>query len=59
MLGDVQVTITWADGSETTETGYQAKVLDGVLHITQRMHSGKPDRHIPLTSIRFYSTREL
>jgi hypothetical protein len=58
MIGDVTVTVTYMDGREDTIDGYQARAVDGVLHITQRMHSGRPDRHIPLANVREYTTRE-
>ena len=58
MIGDVTVTVRWMDGTEETIEGYTARAEDGVLHITQRMHSGRPDWHIPLANVRDYSTRE-
>jgi hypothetical protein len=58
MIGDVTVTVTYMDGKEDIIDGYSARAIDGVLHITQRMHSGKPDRHIPLANVREYTTRE-
>jgi len=58
VTGDIAVTITWNNGAQETVTCYDARAVNGVLHITHRMHSGKPDRHIPLTSIREYTTRE-
>lgn len=58
MTGDVTVTVTWMDGAQDIIDGYSASAKDGVLHVTQRMHSGKPDRHIPLSNVREYTTRE-
>lgn len=58
MIGDITVTVTYMDGQEDIVDGYNARSIDGVLHITQRMHSGKPDRHIPLANVREYTTRE-
>jgi hypothetical protein len=58
VIGDVRVTVTWMDGTEEIIEGYSASSKDGVLHITMRMHSGKPDRHIPLANVREYATKE-
>jgi hypothetical protein len=59
MIGDVTVTIVWMDNrpDETIE-GYSVASAEGVLHITMRMHSGKPSRHIPLCHVREYIVRE-
>jgi hypothetical protein len=58
VIGDVTVTVTWLDGKQETIEGHSARSQDGVLHIAQRMHSGRPDRHIPLANVRDYTTRE-
>ena len=58
MIGDVTVTVTWMDGMTETIEGYIARAEDGVLHITQRMSSGKLDKHIPLSNVRYYTTSE-
>jgi len=57
MIGDTVVTITWMDGKTETITCYSVSLNNGsVLHLTMRIHSNKPNRHIPLANIREYTT---
>lgn len=51
------VTVTWLDGKQETYRCYDAQARDGVLYLSQRMHSLEPMRAIPLGSVRIW-TRE-
>jgi len=46
------------DGRTETITGRAVRNADGMLHIVMGMHSGKPNRHIPLANVREYTTEE-
>lgn len=58
MRGDTTVVVTWMDGRTETITGRAVRNADGMLHIVMGMHSGKPNRHIPLANVREYTTEE-
>lgn len=50
------VTVTWTDGKQETYQCYDAHADDGVLYLSQRMHSGQPKRAIPLANVRLWTT---
>lgn len=56
-IGETAVTITYVDGAEEQIDCWSVIAKDGVLHITQRMHSSLDDKHIPLSQVRHYTTR--
>lgn len=49
------VVVTWIDGTQETYRCYEAHAKDGVLYLTQRMHSGEPERSIPLANVRIWT----
>ena len=49
------VTVTWVDGAQEAYSCYDASARDGVLYLSQRMHSGEPMRAIPLASVRIWT----
>lgn len=50
------VIVTWLDGLQETYSCYEYRTgTDGVLWITQRMHSGQPKRGIPLAGVRIFT----
>jgi hypothetical protein len=59
MTGDITVTITWMDDQPTIQIDcYDVREANGTLHMVMRVHSGKPDRHIPLAHVREYTVRQ-
>lgn len=52
------VVVTWTDGQQETYRCYDAHAKDGVLYITQRMHSSEPARAIPLHNVRIWTTED-
>ena len=49
------VVVTWMDGQKETYTCYDYRAADGVLWLTQRMHSSEPKRGIPLGNVRIWT----
>lgn len=52
---DCTVVVTWMDGKQETYTCYDYRAADGVLYLTQRMHSSQPKRGIPLGNVRVWT----